>query len=174
MLPLHDPSSFRALICRCWSDCKYILPWRTAWLREVRWLRTSVNSKMDTWWHWYRFWHFDLISWILYCRNEIVTIFKPISIQNNTITCVEIVVYDLGVSKHLGPKKLRNKNRQNSQRFLNYIKSSYIKFCPKLFWYTQNIYITHKKLLKYFWPKKSCKKIDKIYKDGELYQVFIA
>ena len=37
-------------------------------------------------------------------------------------------------------KKSYKENCQNSQRFLKYSKSSYIFFCPKMFWYIQILY----------------------------------
>ena len=82
-------------------------------------------------------------------------------------------VYDLEVSKLLNPKKLRKKNRQNSQRFLNHIKSSYIFFCPKLFQYSQYIYIIRKKVSKQFGAKNHTRKVDEIHKDFEQYQILM-
>ena len=38
--------------------------------------------------------------------------------------------FGLEVPKDFGLKKLPSKNQQNSQRSLNYTKSSYIIFCP--------------------------------------------
>ena len=68
-----------------------------------------------------------------------------------------------GVSRHVQSKKSYKKNRQNLQRFFNYIKSLYINyiFCAKMFGYSKIIY---------------CLQIEStcfVTKDFELNQVFI-
>ena len=80
----------------------------------------------------------------------------------------EKLVNDLGVSKHFGPNKSHKKNPQNSQRLLNYTKSSYIIFCPRLLWYSQFIYYSQKdsrhfalNVSKFFALKNSPKKLMK-------------
>ena len=50
------------------------------------------------------------------------------------------VVYNWGLSRHFEPKKSCKKNRQNSQRFLNYIKSLCIIFCAKMVQHPHIIY----------------------------------
>ena len=50
------------------------------------------------------------------------------------------IVYNWGVLRHFNPKKLYKKNRQNSQIFLNYIKSLCIISCTKMLGYSQIIY----------------------------------
>ena len=54
-------------------------------------------------------------------------------------------VFCFGVSRHFEPKKPCKKNRQNSQRHLNYIKSSCIIFCAKMFGYSQITYCIQEK-----------------------------
>ena len=49
--------------------------------------------------------------------------------------------FGLEVSEHFGPKKSQKKNQKNSQRFLNYTKSSYVPKCFDTFKsYTADMY----------------------------------
>ena len=90
ILHLHDSSFFRVWIYCCWREGKYILAGKIAWIVGDRWPKAFVNSKMDTWWLWYRIWHFSLIFWTFSCGNEIVIVFGSISIPKNSIICVGI------------------------------------------------------------------------------------
>ena len=101
------------------------------------------------------------ISHLLYYLEKIAL---PIGQSSNAM-----VVYDFGVSKHVGLKK-PDKKLTKFAKTLNYIKSSCVIFCAKIIGYSHDIYClqeesTHSGLrllknldlevLKHFWFKKS-------------------
>ena len=105
------------------------------------------------------------------CQNVLMfSLYVLLTKRINTFWSKSNWKFCSGVSRHFGPKKSHMKVQQNSQRILNYIKSSYITFCLKLFWYYQ-CNITHKRnwhiLVWRYWDILSLKILPK-----KVYEIF--